>query len=115
MNVYHVIRHKTGSAPMVVARHASQDAADVDAADRVRARSTNQRRTVSYAVLEVAHGPCEGDRVVATAGRREGQEGRIIDPTGVEQSWVRWKGGDVTTYPHEALELLSSPRRTGAR
>ena len=44
-----------------------------------------------------------GDRVVATAGKRRGQTGRLIEPIGVETSWVRWSPTDQTTYPHHSL------------
>lgn len=44
-----------------------------------------------------------GDRVVATAGKRRGQVGRLIEPVGVETSWVRWSATDQTTYPHHSL------------
>jgi hypothetical protein len=49
-----------------------------------------------------------GERVVATAGERRGQIGRLIEPVGVEMSWVRWSEADQTTYPHRSLQKAGS-------
>ena len=48
----------------------------------------------------------DGDRVVATNGLRKGQAGRVVDPTGVEASWVCWKSGPPTIYPHDSMERV---------
>lgn len=56
-----------------------------------------------------------GDRVLATAGKRRGQIGRLIEPIGVETSWVRWSRTDQTTYPHHSLRKQQSPSCVQAR
>lgn len=46
-----------------------------------------------------------GTPVTATFGPRKGQTGKLIEPTGVETSWVKWKGSDATPYPHRSLQV----------
>lgn len=52
---------------------------------------------------------CDGDRIIATRGVRKGELGKVVDPTGVEMSWVAWRKGPPTTYPHDSMAL----RQTG--
>lgn len=46
-----------------------------------------------------------GDKVIATAGPKLGKRGKLIEPTGVEVSWVKWVGAPPTTYPYRSLQL----------
>lgn len=49
----------------------------------------------------------EGDRIVAMKGDRAGQKGKLVEPLGVNISWVKWdrgsKGAAYSAYPFESM------------
>lgn len=66
----------------------------------------------NMSVRDIAGNPIrrweEGDRIIGLKGNRSGQTGKLVEPLGVNVSWVKWdkgmKGPAYSVYSFENMK-----------